>query len=92
MTTRTNYKSILDLTEIYAGWALRSQVLEETDLDYGGFRCPEKLVCEPWAAANILSTLTQLYVNLDSQYYYREDVLDRMELAIKFLLRSQDQD
>ncbi|MAG85769.1 hypothetical protein CMK10_16590 [Candidatus Poribacteria bacterium] len=92
MTTRANYKSILDLTEIYTGWALRSQVLEETDLDYGGFRCPEKLVCEPWAAANILSTLTQLYINLDSQYYCREDVLDRMELAIKFLLRSQDQD
>ena len=43
MTTRTNYKSILDLTEIYVGWALRSQVLEETDLDYGGFRCPENV-------------------------------------------------
>ena len=50
MTTRTNYKSILALTEIYAGRALYSQVLEKTDWDYGGFRCPEKLVCEPWAA------------------------------------------
>jgi len=92
MTTRTNYKSILALTEIYAGRALYSQVLEKTDWDYGGFRCPEKLVCEPWAAANILSTLTQLYVNSDSQYHYKQELLSRMELTIKFLLRSQHRD
>ena len=92
MTARPNYKSILELTETYAGQALRVQVLEETDPEYGGFRCPEKLVCEPWAVANILSTLTQLYVNSDSQYHYKQDFLNRMELATKFLLRSQHQD
>ena len=92
MTTRANYKSILDLAEIYAGCVLHSQVLEESNSDSGGFRCPEKLVCEPWAAANILSILAQLYVNSDSHYHYREDLFDRMELTIKFLLRSQNQD
>ena len=92
MTTRANYKSILDLTEIYAGCVLHSQVLEEANSDSGGFRCPEKLVCEPWATANILSILAQLYVNSDSQYHYEEDLFGRMELTIKFLLRSQNQD
>ena len=92
MTTRANYKSILDLAEIYAGCVLHSQVLGEANSDSGGFRCPEKLVCEPWAAANILSILAQLYVNSDSQYHYEEDLFGRMELTIKFLLRSQNQD
>ena len=92
MTTRANYQSILDLAEIYAGWVLHSQVLGEANSDSGGFRCPEKLVCEPWAAANILSILAQLYVNSDSQYHYEEDLFGRMELTIKFLLRSQNQD
>ncbi|MBI1930874.1 hypothetical protein HYR99_42330, partial [Candidatus Poribacteria bacterium] len=89
MTTRIHYQAILTAVEAFATQALKLQVLDAGARDYGGFRCPERWVCEPWAAANTFASLTTLYLTPDSRYYHSSELLERMHLAIQFLLHSQ---
>jgi hypothetical protein len=92
MTTRTHYQAILTAVEAFATQTLKIQVLDPSDEAYGGFRCPERWVCEPWAAANTFASLTTLYLTPDSRYYHSAELLERMHLAFQFILRSQHED
>ena len=58
---RIHYETVLAVVEAFAAQALRLQVLDPSERDYGGFRCPEHWICEPLAAANTLASLAVLY-------------------------------
>jgi len=92
MTTRIHYKSILSAVEAFAKQALKTQVLDPSDQDYGGFRCPELFVCEPIAAANVLDSLVVLYFTADSQYHESPMLLERIHFALQFLVSCQHED
>ena len=92
MTTRIHYETVLAAVEAFATHALRLQVLDPSERDYGGFRCPEHWVCEPLAAANTLASLTVLYLTPDSQYYHNSELSNRLHLAMRFLTHSQRAD
>ena len=92
MTIRIHYETVLAAVEVFAAQALRLQVLDPSDRDYGGFRCSEHWVYEPLAAANTLASLSVLYMTSDSQYYRNSELSNRLHLAIRFLLYSQRAD
>ena len=92
MTIRIHYESVLAAAEAFAAQALRLQILDPSERDYGGFRCPEHWICEPLAAANTLASLAALYMTPDSQYYHNSELSDRMHLAMRFLTHSQRAD
>lgn len=92
MTTRIHYETVLAMVEAFAAQALRLQVLDPSERDYGGFRCPEHWICEPLAAANTLASLSVLYMTPDSQYYRNSELSDRLQLAMRFLLHAQRAD
>ena len=89
MEKSSRYRIVLEAVETFARKALELQILDESDKDYGGFRCPEQLVCEPWVAANTFSVLTMLYFTRDSTFYTSPELLERMQLALQFVLKSQ---
>ncbi len=89
MTIRIHYETVLVVVEAFAAQALRLQVLDPSERDYGGFRCPEHWICEPLAAANTLASLAVLYLTPDSQYYHNSELSDRLHLAMRFLTYSQ---
>ena len=92
MTVRIHYETVLAAVEAFAAQALRLQVLDPSDPNYGGFRCPEHWVCEPLAAANTLASLAVLYMTPDSQYYRNSELSSRLHLAMLFLAHSQRPD
>ena len=92
MTTRIHYETVLAAVEAFAAQALRLQVLDPSDRNYGGFRCPEHLICEPLAAANTLGSLAVLYMTPDSLYYRNSELANRLHLAMRFLNHSQRAD
>ncbi|MFC1715806.1 hypothetical protein ACFL6S_19210 [Candidatus Poribacteria bacterium] len=92
MMQARRYKAIMAAAESFVKNALAAQVLDESNSDYGGFRCPDLLVCEPWAAANAFITMTVLFFNQDSQYYRSSELFQRMKLALQFITRSQYED
>ena len=92
MTTRIHYETVLAMVEAFAAQALRLQVLNPSERDYGGFRCPEHQICEPLAAANTLASLAVLYMTPDSQYYRNSELGNRLPLAMRFLTHSQRPD
>ena len=92
MTTRIHYETVLAMVEAFAAQALRLQVLNPSERNYGGFRCPEHQICEPLAAANTLASLAVLYMTPDSQYYHNSELSDRLHLAMRFLTHSQRPD
>ena len=92
MTIRIHYETVLAAVEAFATQALRLQVLDPSERDYGGFRCPEHWVCEPLAAANTLASLAVLYMTPDSRYYQNSELSDRLHLAMRFLTQSQRAD
>ena len=89
---RIHYETVLAVVEVFAAQALRLQVLDPSERDYGGFRCPEHWICEPLAAANTLASLAVLYMTPDSQYYHNSELSDRLHLAMHFLTHSQRAD
>jgi hypothetical protein len=89
---RIHYETVLAVVEAFAAQALRLQVLDPSERDYGGFRCPEHWICEPLAAANTLASLAVLYMTPDSQYYHNSELSDRLHLAMHFLTHSQRAD
>ena len=92
MTIRIHYETVLAVVEAFAAQALRLQVLDPSERNYGGFRCPEHRVCEPLAAANTLASLAVLYMTPDSQYYRNSELSNRLHLAMRFLAYSQRAD
>jgi hypothetical protein len=92
MMQAKRYKAIMEASESFVKNALAAQVLDDSDPDYGGFRCPDLLVCEPWAAVNTFTTMTILFFNSDSQYYRSSELFQRMKLALRFIIRSQYED
>jgi len=92
MMQARRYKAILEVVESFVKNALAAQVLDDSDQNYGGFRCPDHLVCEPWAAANTFTTMTVLFFNPDSQYHRSPDLFQRMKLVLQFIARSQNDD
>ena len=92
MTIRIHYETVLAVVEAFAAQALRLQVLDPSERDYGGFRCPEHWICEPLAAANTLASLAVLYMTPDSQYYHNSELSNRLHLAMRFLTYSQRPD
>ena len=92
MMQARRYKAIMEAVESFVKNALAVQVLNDSDPDYGGFRCPDLFVCEPWAAINTFSTMTVLFFNPDSQYYRSSELFRKMKLALYFIMRSQHED
>ncbi len=92
MMQARRYKAIMNAAESFAKNALAAQVLDESNQDYGGFRCPDLFVCEPWVAANVFTTMTVLFFNQDSQYYRSSELFQRMRLALRFVIRLQYED
>ena len=92
MTIRLHYETVLAAVEAFAAQVLRLQVLDPSDRDYGGFRCPEHWICEPLAAANTFASLSVLYMTSDSQYYRNVELSNRLHLAMRFLTHSQRAD
>ena len=92
MMQARRYKAIMEAAESFVRNALAVQVLDDSDPDYGGFRCPDLLVCEPWAAANTFATMTILFFNPDSQYYRSSELFQKMKLALNFITQSQYED
>ena len=92
MTIRLHYETVLAAVEAFAAQALRLQVLDPSERDCGGFRCPEQWICEPLAAANTLASLSVLYMTPDSQYYHDSELANRLHLAMRFLTHSQRAD
>lgn len=82
----------MEATEGFVKNALDNQILDESRPDYGGFRCPDTLLCEPLATACVFTTMTVLFFNKDSDYYHSQDLLQRMKLAISFIAKSQYDD
>jgi hypothetical protein len=92
MMQARRYKAIMEAAESFVRNALTVQVLDESDPDYGGFRCPDLLVCEVWAAVNTFTTMTVLFFNPDSRYYRSSELFRKMKLALNFIIRSQYED
>ena len=92
MTVRIHYETVLAVVEAFAAQALRLQVLDPSERDYGGFRCPEHWICEPLSAANTLASLAVLYMTPDSRYYRSSELSDRLHLAMRFLTHAQRAD
>lgn len=92
MIQSLRYKEILSAVESFVRNALAIQVIDDLDTDNGGFRCPEHLVCETWSAANTFNTMAVLFCNPHSQYYHSPGLLQRMKLALSFIVRSQNED
>lgn len=92
MTVRIHYENVLAVVEAFAAQALRLQIVDPSERDYGGFRCPEHWVCEPLATANTLASLAVLYTIPDSQYYRSSELSDRLHLAMRFLTHTQRAD
>ena len=92
MMQARRYKAIMEAAESFAKNALAVQVLDDSDPDYGGFRCPDLFMCEPWAAINTFTTMTVLFFNSDSHYYRSSELFQKMRLALHFITRSQYED
>ncbi len=92
MIQSLKYKDILSAVESFVRNALAIQVIDDSDLDNGGFRCPEHLVCETWSAVNTFFTMAVLFCNPHSQYYHSPGLLQRMRLALSFIVRSQNEE
>lgn len=92
MMQARRYKAIMEAAESFVRNALTVQVLDDSDPDYGGFRCPDLLVCEVWAAVNTFTTMTVLFFNPDSRYYRSSELFRKMKLALNFIIRSQYED
>lgn len=92
MMQARRYKAIMEAVEGFLKNALAVQVRDESSPDHGGFRCPDLLICEPWAAANVFTTMTVLFFNQDSHFYHSSELFQRMKLALRFALRSQHED
>lgn len=92
MMQARRYKAIMEAAESFVKNAMVVQVLDESDPDYGGFRCPDLLVCEPWAAANAFTTMTVLFFNQDSHFCRSSELFQKMRLALRFIVRSQYED
>lgn len=92
MMQARRYKAIMEATESFVKKAMGVQVLDDLSPDYGGFPCPDILVCEPLAAANAFTTMTVMFFSRDSDYYHSLDLLQRIKLALGFIIRSQHED
>ncbi len=92
MIQSLRYKEILSAVECFIRNALAIQVIDDSDPDNGGFRCPEHLVCETWSAVNTFSTMAILFCNPHSQYYHSPGLMQRMRLALSFIVRSQNEE
>ncbi len=92
MIQSLRYKDILSAVESFVRNALAIQVIDDSDPDNGGFRCPEHLVCETWSAVNTFNTMAVLFCNPHSQYYHSPGLLQRMRLALSFIVRSQNEE
>lgn len=92
MMQARRYKAILEAVESFVRNAMTVQVLDDSDPNYGGFKCPDHLVCEAWAAANTFTTMTVLFFNPNSQFYRSPGLFQRMKLALQFLNRKQNDD
>jgi hypothetical protein len=80
------YRALLDAVEDFVKNAIGVQITDESDSDYGGFRCPDHLICEHWSAVNTFATMVVLFVNHNSQYYRSESLLQRIKMALRFIM------
>lgn len=92
MMQTIKYKALLEAVESFVKNVLNVQVTDESNPNYGGFRCPDHLVCEPWSAANTFATMITVFINQNSQYYHSPLLLQRMKMALQFIIGSQNDD
>jgi len=92
MMQARRYKAIMEAAESFIKNALSNQILDESSPDFGGLRCPDLYVCEPWVAVNVFTTMTVLFFNPDSHCYRSSELFQRMKLALQFITRSQYED
>ena len=92
MMQALRYSVLLEAIESFVKNAFGVQVIDESNVDYGGFRCPDYLVCEPLIAINTFTTMTILFLNPKSQYYHSQDLLKSMKMAFQFIKRSLNDD
>ncbi len=92
MVHKLRYNALLSAVESFIKNALDVQVTDESSPDYGGFRCPDHLICESWSAVNTFATMVIIFFNPDSRYSHSQSLLDRMKTALNFIKRSQNDD
>ncbi|HGE70404.1 TPA: hypothetical protein ENX78_06185 [Candidatus Poribacteria bacterium] len=92
MMQSIRFKVLLTAIESFIKNALNVQVKDELNSDYGGFRCPDHLVCEPWSAINTFATIAIIFLNPKSRYYHSSELLKSMKMALQFIKRSINDD
>ena len=70
----------------------QTQQPSKAEEDAGGFRCPERLCCEPVHTAYALRTLWRVFEEPLSQFYDQNLILARIAAALGFLQRVQHED
>ncbi len=92
MMQAIRFKALLSATEAFIKNALNAQVKDELNKDYGGFKCPDYLICEPWSAINVFATMVIVFLNPKSQYYHSVDLLKSMKMTLEFIKKSINDD
>lgn len=92
MMQSIRFKFLLSAAEAFIKNALNVQVRDELNRDYGGFKCPDHLVCEPWSAINTFATMAIVFLDAKSQYYQSTELLKSMKMALEFIRRSINDD
>jgi hypothetical protein len=92
MMQARRYKAIMEAAEEFMVKAMAIQIMDNSSSNYGGFKCPDLLVCEPWTAVNTFTTMTVLFFNSNSHYYHSSELFQRMKLALRFIAKSQYED
>ncbi|MGB9594899.1 MAG: hypothetical protein ACPL7B_01350 [Candidatus Poribacteria bacterium] len=92
MMQTIRFKVLLSAIEAFIKNALNIQVRNESNIDYGGFKCPDHLVCEPWSAINVFATMAVIFLDTRSQYYHSTELLKSMKMALQFIKRSINDD
>jgi len=74
----------VELADVAADDALKSQVLDPGDEEYGGYRSPETLICEGSGAAATSLNLTILWGTPQSRHYQDPALVESIRLALAY--------
>lgn len=89
---RKHYEAMLRKYEESIEKYLKSQVLDEQSLNYGGFISYSDEIVHPGSGIGALGSLVPLYCNKESRYYGSDLLYDRMVLALRFVKNIQRPD
>ncbi len=75
---------LLELADESADEALRNQVLDPDDGEYGGYRSPDTLICEGHTTSGIGLNLTILWDTPQSRHYRNPELVESIRLAMAY--------